>query len=360
MDRPHNDLSRVIRKLLGENWIVGGITIVFNDVAIRVHSNSVELLDELRSYYREFMGKDGAAAVEIHAIQGNPPRLPFRFIEKEPDPGKTRIKEEFVDFSGGRIVRKRLTGMLFLFQGPHNLAIGPCLENVNQVVNFINNRFIQVMLNRDCLLLHAAGVAIGGRGIALCGFAGAGKSTLSLHLMSRGADFVSNDRLLVRRQGEGLSMYGVAKYPRINPGTILSIKEIEGIITEEDKKRYDALSPEDLWSLEEKYDLFIDESYGKGRFMIHAPMHALFILNWKRNRLETRITEISPRERKDLLPAYMKSPGLFFVPEPGEEPGLSENDYLELVGRCRVFEVSGGIDFKTVVDYCHDTFPEWA
>ena len=67
---------------------------------------------------------------------------------KTPDPGKTKIKEEYVDLDDGRIVRKRLTGMLFVFGGGQNVAVGPCGANLNQVINFINNRYIEWLLCR--------------------------------------------------------------------------------------------------------------------------------------------------------------------------------------------------------------------
>ena len=66
---------------------------------------------------------------------------------------------------------------------PTHAAVGPCLANDNQIVNFINNRLIEVRLRAGDLLFHAAGVARNGRGLALAGFSGAGKSTLALAIM---------------------------------------------------------------------------------------------------------------------------------------------------------------------------------
>ena len=62
---------------------------------------------------------------------------------KDPKPGKSKIKEEYGDLEGNRLVCKRLTGMVFVFGGETNLALGPCLVNSNLVVNFINNSRIQ-------------------------------------------------------------------------------------------------------------------------------------------------------------------------------------------------------------------------
>ncbi len=148
-------------------------------------------------------------------------------MQKKPDPGKSKIKEEYAEIEGGRIVRKRFAGMHFIFGGELHVAIGPCLENPNRIVAFINNRFIALKLNEGCLLGHAAGLAPGG-------FFGAGKSTLALHLMSRGVTFISSDPLIVTQNcAGGLKMFGVAKLPRVKPVVFLDF-----IVMESDDARY--------------------------------------------------------------------------------------------------------------------------
>lgn len=59
------------------------------------------------------------------------------------------------------------------------------------------------------LLLHAAGGRIDGRGLLFAGQSGAGKSTVS-RLLGNGdsARFLSDDRVMLRRFGSKLSMYG--------------------------------------------------------------------------------------------------------------------------------------------------------
>jgi len=52
--------------------------------------------------------------------------------------------------------------------------------------------------------LHASSVAKDGRAILICGPSGAGKSDLSLQLLDRGFQLVSDDRTVVRRDGERL------------------------------------------------------------------------------------------------------------------------------------------------------------
>lgn len=325
----------------------------FGDTVIKVLANRQELIDGLTDYYRQFISGPDQAHITVTLHEAPQIDLPVSYAIKQPDPGKSKIKEEYVDLADGRIVRKRLTGMVFIFGKGDNMAIGPCLDNLNQVVNFINNRDIEKLLCDGCLLGHAAGVLMDGYGLALAGFSGAGKSTLALHLMSEGAAFVSNDRLMVKGQDEGLIMQGVAKLPRINPGTALSNSNLTAVIPPSDRSQFENLPVDELWDLEHKYDVSIDECYGKGRFTLRAPMHALVILNWQRNDEPMTATRIHPLERQDLLPSFIKSTGLFFTPDGDcQAPVPSLQAYTDILSLCRVYEFSGGADFKAATQAC--------
>lgn len=320
---------------------------------IEVESNSSELIEYLNAYFQPFLADGGAAAHSlVTALEMPAPTFPYEFKAKEPDPGKARIKEEFLDLKDGRVVRKRLTGMVFAFGGGRNLAVGPCMGNPNQVVNFINNRFIQFKLEQGCLLGHAAGVASQGRGLAMAGFSGMGKSTLALHLMGRGADFVSNDRLMITRNGNPPTMFGVAKHPRINPGTALTVPGLDGIMTDAERKRFSALSDSELWKLEHKYDAIIGECYGPGRFRLQAPLGGLVLLNWKLGNGPLEVKEVDPRKRPDLLPALIKETGLFYLDAQGQSAVPSADEYAEVLSRCTVVEMSGGVDFAAAATCC--------
>ena len=336
----------------------GRLDLTFPGCTISLDTNNPQLLEKLNHYFAEFLSKEEQSAdIRILAIEADEPEFDFDYTIKQPDPGKTKIKEEFVDFPDGRIVRKRLTGMHFLFGGSRHVAIGPCEANDNQVVNFVNNRYIQHCLNRGYLLGHAAAVAREGKGIALAGFSGAGKSTLALQLVARGLDFVSNDRLLVQRQNGTLDMLGVAKYPRVNPGTVLSNPFLEPVIPADERVDLEKIPSESMWDLEQKYDVFLDQCFGPDRFHLQAEMLGLVILNWKREPLPLTIDQVDVSERGDLLGAFMKAVGLFFEPEDGlPPPDLSPDVYIQALGDCPVFEFSGGVQFERATDACMQFF----
>ncbi len=339
-------VKKLIQKTRARLPAKHGLVLDFPDARVRLLCNAPDLVAELDAYFGRFVSEGPGQDILITAHQGPAPAGELTFAEKQPDPGKSKIKEEYADLLDGRVVRKKLTGMVFAFGGGLHLAAGPCLENPNQVVNFINNRYMGIMISRGCLLGHASAVAHNGRGLAVAGFSGAGKSTLALKMMSEGAMFVSNDRLLLKRAGADALMWGVAKLPRINPGTALNNPDLAFVIPADERTRFAALPPDELWKLEHKYDVFIDRCFGPGRFSLASGMAGLFVLNWKRDGGLCRARAVDIAERRDLLPAIMKSEGLFFLNNGLTDPRIrSEDDYLEVLSGLQVVELTGGVDF---------------
>jgi HprK-related kinase B len=322
---------------------------------VRVATNASALIERLRRYFEPFVAADhddpDCRIVAVEAPDGD---LGLTYTLKARERGKSKIKEEWVDLvGGGRVIRKRTTGMIFAFGGATHVAYGRCAANDNQVINFIISRYIQWRLHRGGMLYHAAGAIVDGRGLAMAGFSGMGKSTLALHLMSRGATFVSNDRLIVERRDDRLAMYGVPKLPRINPGTAMHNADLRHILSREDMARFGAMGREELWGHEEKYDVFIDEAYGAGRFALDAPMAGLILLNWDRYGSGALARRVDLAERPDLFPAFSKPTGLFFEPSPADpEPDVSDDAYRSDLGDCPVIEMTGGVDFETAAEIC--------
>jgi HprK-related kinase B len=345
--------TEIVEKYRKEFPALKSIFIDFGGCVIETKVNSDDLLADLKNYFKEFLIAGTKGDILITAHEAPPADLGIKYTVKEPDQGKVKIKEEHADLKDGRVVYKRLTGMIFAFGRGGNIAFGPCIENSNQVINFINNRFIEYKLNQGCLLGHAAGVIKNGRGIAIAGFSGMGKSTLALHLMSKGTTFISNDRVMIEDNNSEITVYGVAKQPRINPGTALNNPDLARIIAESDKEKFLSLTQTELWNLEHKYDALIDECYGKNKFILRGPLNGLVILNWQRDNSETVIKIVDPMERKDLLPAFMKSTGLFYLPDSPEKMEDPDIDtYAAILSKTTLIEISGGVDFDKATDAC--------
>lgn len=338
------DINRITLPLLEKYPPNHRLGLVFGELVIGVASNSMALIEDLAAYYEGFAAPRGSTAlVEVLALETPAFEPPLTLRPQRPDPGKTRIKEEYADIEGGRVVRKRLTGMVFFFGPGLNLAVGPALANSNQVVNFINNRLIQHELDQGALLAHAAGVASGGCGLLIAGFSGRGKSTLALHLMSRGLNFVSNDRLLLHAGDGQAVMVGVPKLPRINPGTALNNPHLAAVIPKDEREAFARLGADEIWDLEHKYDVRIQECFGPARFRLKTGLCGVAVLNWERDGGGLLCREVRLEERRDLLAALIKSPGLFYLNGAGG-PATPE-DYLKRLAGTPAYELAGGVDF---------------
>ncbi|MGD2044643.1 MAG: HprK-related kinase B [Gemmatimonadota bacterium] len=319
---------------------------------IDVETDDEGLLAKLDRYFHEQRSDDATTPdFRILAVEAPPAELGIDWSVKQPDPGKTKIKEEWIDLPDGRVVRKRLTGMIFVFGGDLHLAFGPCLENDNQVINFVNNRYMQWRLSQGYLLAHAGAVAESGRALALCGRSGAGKSTIALRLVAEGLDFVSNDRLLFKRSGSGVEVHGIPKHPRVNPGTILSNPLLEHMIPPAERERLRGLPHDELRDLEDKYDVLIDEVYGPGRFRMQADLAALVVFNWTGDG-PAMSSLIDLGDRIELLPLIAKSPGLFYEPDLEAPTDLGDERYLEVLRDVPVVEITGRQDFDAAQRLC--------
>jgi len=379
-----------------------GLTLRLEELTLGVRTNSAAIAEDLRRYFAPFVCQEtGAPDLRFLFLDG-PVEAPLVELAVHPHlPGKRPDKERFADLPGalpgdlpggpgGRLVRKQATGMLFLFgSGGHggvniapNIAVGPCAQNRNQLVNFLCARYMERRVAAGWLLGHAAGVAQaperGGKALALCGFAGMGKSTLALHLVARGCDFLSNDRVLVEpRPGLAPVLHGIPKHPRLNPGTALGNPELAPhlarALPDALRSAYAGLPLADLYAVEDKYDAFIDDCFGvasaeehattplndakrpkRERFRLAAPLAGLVVLNWRHGAGPMRPERVELAQRPDLLEALRKPPGVFYLPGALATARLTAAEHLETLSGVPVLELTGGSDFVAGAQACLD------
>jgi HprK-related kinase B len=347
--------------LLRAHPTVRTVQLRLEDFAVRVHTNEAKLADVLEDYFREWVVPAEDDATVLCALETDASPLPLTFSNWVRDPGKVGQKDAYADIEGGRAVRKVRTGVQYLLGSGHRIIFGPCLQNPNQVINFVVAQHINHLMKSGLALCHAAGVVHRGRGLAIAGTAGAGKSSLALHLMTRGLAFASNDRLFVGPLGGTPTLAGVPKQPRINPGTALSIGALADVLPEERRHAFEALDRDTLWRLEEKYDVDIARTFGPGRWALRAPAVAFLVLTWSHRRAEpARFSRVNLAERPDLLEAIMKPPGPFYEPAGSDAPRgvyrMSPKEYLDRLSGVPVYEASGGVDFDRAVRVCIEEY----
>lgn len=337
------------------------LTLDFSGFRLSVRSNSGELLKRLGEYFSPFRIEAGDG-LEVTVIESSPFDPEVEFADWKREAGKVGRKDAIHNLTNGRLVQKVRTGMLFLQSPLHRIARGPCLENDNQVINFLNNQYMNHLQNRGHLICHAAAAVMGEGAIGIAGFSGGGKSSLMLRLMGDSADtrYLTNDRLFLSRDSNGdgkTQARGIPKLPRVNPGTIVSLPELGTLVSGERRAELLGMPAAELWQLEEKHDVDIDAVYGSGRIANQAPMAALVILNWDRNSTEPfSMTKVDPRERRSLLAALMKSPGPFYQAGDGsflqKDCQSGEERYLEVLGDTLVWEAKGTVNFKLAAKQC--------
>ncbi|MEP0233120.1 HprK-related kinase B [Roseibium sp.] len=326
-------------------------------VIVEIRSNSEPVLAELRQYFLHAVIPGEEPTLTVHVLDGLDLPFDVAWSDWAREPGKTGRKDAVSDLPDARLVRKIRTGMAFLQSTDWKIAFGPCKAYPNQVINFVNTQILNHFQQLGWVGCHAAAVSRGERTLAIAGLSGGGKSTTMLKLMELdGTHYVTNDRLLVRSNTPHSDALGIPKLPRINPGTILHNPRLRGMLSAARQRELEALSDEELWTLEEKNDLMVGELFGPGRIRHAASLTHFWVLNWSREATEpTNVREVKIEDRPDLLAAIMKSPGPFYQRPNGsfwqDDSPLEPEAYLEALKGVEVQEVSGQIDFDALFRY---------
>lgn len=253
-------------------------------VPLDLWTNSEDVQRELAAYYAPFQdgpGTDDRAGFRISILEGKADKIVERPARlRRARGGLGRIKEVIHDVPGGRIIEK-VSSRLTVFAGEKEWVIlGRAADGLHAAVNVVNAAYMRACHGRGLLILHAAAVAWEGRAVAIMGAPGAGKSTAALWCMEEGADYVTNDRLLVGPPPES-AVLGVPKHPRINPGTRLTHPRLLARLAPEERRRLAALPMDELVRLEEKEDAAIEALYGPNRLRIPTRLAGWVFLEWR-------------------------------------------------------------------------------
>jgi HprK-related kinase B len=354
-----SDAKTAAQALIGEHTLCeASLTLGVAGCTLTIRSNAPALIEQLRHYFAEALAEPGAEHMELLAIERECVDLGVDFVDWQREPGKPGRKDSYRELQDARLIRKVRTGMVFLQSETARIAAGPCLQYDNQVINFVNAQCMNWLQHRQWYICHAAGLVHQGRALGMAGFSGGGKSTLMLRLMDRpDVNYLTNDRLFLQRDGAQVAAVGIPKLPRINPGTIVGNPSLHCLVSDEQLARWAAMPLDELWHLEEKYDVLVSQVYGNGRMTPQAPLGAFVVLNWQRDSDESpRLERVDLAQRPDLLSAIMKSPGPFYQYPDGhflmDTTALDPQPYLHTLQDVPVYEARGGVDFDALVPQC--------
>ena len=329
-------------------------TYVFADLGIQVFSNHESLLMALDQYYKSYVDQAQASQyLELYVIEQAVLGEELGWLEVPREAGKTGRKEGYLDaWSGARWIKKFKTGLTLLQSCQTPTVVGPCMANLAQVVNFINNQCLNHYLSQSYELGHASAFTRNGKVTAIAAGSGGGKSTLMLRCLENTArDFITNDRLLFKRVGERVHAVGIAKLPRVNPGTLLNSERLQHILPPERQQALRELSKAELWSLEEKYDVQIEDEYGIGRVATDGALAHLVMLDWSLDSTEpTQLLPVDLNAEAEEIDGLRKRPGPFYQNQSGEFcTDLNElaplSQYCQTLAPVKVYRLIGQIDF---------------
>lgn len=331
-----------------------GLVLSFGGFTLAVKSNDRGLLDGLSGYFSSNVVAEGKPLVTVYLLEDRVLDVRRTWKNWPREAGKTGLKEQISDVDDGRWVHKFKTGMVFFQHLTAPLAVGPCTRHQSQIVNFIINQHINYLQQQGGLICHAACLAVKGTGIAIGAYSGGGKSTTMLKLMALTAShFVSNDRLFLFDEDNHIEAVGVAKQPRVNPGTLMNDDAIRSVLPPDRQRALANMPTSSLWSLEEKYDVMVPEMYGTDRVVSQTPLSHVVLLNWRPGDDQiVALEKINLAERRELVAAIAKSPGPFYQNSAGEFLHAadipSESAYLGILTKLNVWEVTGGADFEAL------------
>jgi len=349
-----------------EKLINQGLHLLIGGCHLEIQSNSQLLIDKLQDYFTacKIIDKQQSPAdITILAIERDAPELALDYADWRRETDKTGRKDEYFNLNEARVIRKVRTGMVFLQSEKTIIAAGPCIKNDNQIINFTNSQYMNWLQQKGWLICHASAVVYQGTGLAMAGFSGGGKSTLMLEIMNDPSfSFVSNDRLFIYNDKDNnrlTKISGIAKLPRINPGTIVANPALHPLMSKEKITQYQTMDTAQLWDIEDKYDVPISKIYGDQRIQYNAPLKAFVILNWQRDSKEpVQLSKVNLNERRDLLKAIMKASGPFYINKQAvfqqDNLQLDEAPYLSILAQSNIYEAHGGVDFKQLSVLCRE------
>lgn len=328
------------------------LSLTFQGLGFTIMADDSSILDYLQDYYRGLSDNSQImASKRLFLINTAPDFHSGNWQPVERDkPSPLGLKEAYIDIAGGRWIRKVRTGMAMFQSLADPLVIGDLEANRSQVVNFINNQFLNHYQRQGYLLGHAAAFDIDGHTTAIAASSGGGKSTLMLRaLETKPALFLSNDRILFKPDDGEVKVLGLAKHPRVNPGTLINSERLQHILPPEEQHRFAHMPVNELWNIEQKYDVLIPKCYGEKKISLSGTLKNLVLLDWSLNSSkQTELNAVNIEQNPEVLEGLRKSPGPFFQNVDGQFPGSAAQScehYAEHLKGVRVFQLTGKTDF---------------
>jgi hypothetical protein len=181
------------------------------------------------------------------------------------------------------------------------------------------------LLKNGAVYAHTAAFSLGGRGVVIAGHRGRGKTTTLLAGLHRlGADYVTNDRLLLRAEEEGgLAGYVWPARLRAGIGTLAALPHLAGLVPDAQR----SVPAEQRWSSRPKVPIepwdFGRLLSGDGQVLGSVRPAMLLLPRLDPDRTSVRVDPVAGAEARDeLLHTRL------FMTDPGRGPSSHINHWL--------------------------------
>jgi hypothetical protein len=111
------------------------------------------------------------------------------------------------------------------------------------------------------------------------------------------------------------------------------------VLEPEARSRYEALSKQELWNVEDKYDLEVENVLGR-RWYLAAPLACALVLDWRQGGGAIELQPLHPGQALEELRLVAKS----FGPFDRHLAERKDSAMLETVRRIPVYRVTGDAD----------------
>lgn len=164
-----------------------------NDVALKVESNSEKLVKDLVDLYGNYYDDEGITPVTT-----------IRYLENDvPDNYMFRDREDENESYNYLGFDKKTNTLSVSFDGNYDV------QKLQFMQRIMCNVFIMEFQRNGYSIVHGACVAKDGKSFIISGNKGAGKTTTLLKLLEQGYDFISNDKVAVKMDNDGVITCGI-------------------------------------------------------------------------------------------------------------------------------------------------------
>ncbi len=185
---------------------------------VQVETNAVEVLDLLQGQWGQFTQRRQTDPIlcSIRVLEGGetecPPEPTYRLVSP-----LLLCLADNVNYSVVDLARSTVT----------TCVTSAALEHTLYVTYFLLSTPLSCITARHVTAVHAACVALDGKGVLLCGDSGAGKSTLSFACARKGWTYISDDASYLPNGGTGRIVTGNCHQVRLRPTGAALFPEVE-------------------------------------------------------------------------------------------------------------------------------------